>query len=91
MNHLAATAAPAPSEANMPLWIGRSFSALVILFFLLDAAIKLPPLQPVIDTMGEIGRGMDVRYRETAGGGLAATPTGRRLARERLVQIKRSE
>ena len=36
-----------------------------------------------------IGRGMDVRYRETAGGGLAATPTGRRLARERLVQIKR--
>ena len=39
--------------------------------------------------MGEIGREMDVRYRETAGGGLAATPTGRRLARERLVQIKR--
>jgi L-serine dehydratase len=42
-------------------------------------------------TLGEIGREMDVRYRETAGGGLAATPTGRRLARERLVQIKRSE
>jgi len=49
------------------------------------------PADEVIDTMGEIGRGMDVRYRETAGGGLAATPTGRRLARERLVQIKRSE
>ena len=47
------------------------------------------PADEVIDTMGEIGRGMDVRYRETAGGGLAATPTGRRLARERLVQIKR--
>ena len=29
--------------------------------------------------------------RETAGGGLAATPTGRRLAKERLVQIKRSD
>jgi hypothetical protein len=27
----------------------------VILFFLLDAAIKLPPLQPVIDTMAELG------------------------------------
>jgi len=49
------------------------------------------PADEVIDTMGEIGREMDVRYRETAGGGLAATPTGRRLARERLVQIKRGE
>src|SRR5690349_12505661 len=48
------------------------------------------PADEVIDTMGEIGRDMDVRYRETAGGGLAATPTGRRLARERLVQIKKS-
>ena len=47
------------------------------------------PVDEVIDTMGEIGRSMDVRYRETAGGGLAATPTGRRLARERLVQIKK--
>ena len=47
------------------------------------------PVDEVIDVMGEIGASMDVRYRETAGGGLAATPTGRRLARERLVQIKR--
>ncbi len=47
------------------------------------------PADEVIDTMGEIGRDMDVRYRETAGGGLAATPTGRRLARERLVQLKK--
>ncbi|HEU5174267.1 MAG TPA: L-serine ammonia-lyase, iron-sulfur-dependent, subunit alpha [Gemmatimonadaceae bacterium] len=49
------------------------------------------PADEVIDTMGEIGRTMDVRYRETAGGGLAATPTGRKLARERLVQIKRAD
>jgi L-serine dehydratase len=55
------------------------------------AGIEFPiPADEVIDTMGEIGRSMDVRYRETAGGGLAATPTGRRLAKERLVQIKRS-
>ena len=46
------------------------------------------PVDEVIDVMGEIGRSMDVRYRETAGGGLAATPTGRRLAKDRLVQIK---
>ncbi len=53
------------------------------------AGVRFPiPVDEVIDTMGEIGRSMDVRYRETAGGGLAATPTGRKLARERLVQIK---
>jgi L-serine dehydratase len=55
------------------------------------AGITFPiPVDEVIDVMGEIGRSMDVRYRETAGGGLAATPTGRRLARERLVQLKRT-
>lgn len=56
------------------------------------AGITFPiPVDEVIDVMGQIGREMDVRYRETAGGGLAATPTGRRLARERLVQLKRAE
>jgi len=54
------------------------------------AGVRFPiPADEVIDTMGEIGRSMDVRYRETAGGGLAATPTGRKLAKERLVQLKR--
>jgi L-serine dehydratase len=48
------------------------------------------PVDEVIDTMGEIGKDMDVRYKETAGGGLAATPTGRRLARERLYELKRA-
>jgi len=49
------------------------------------------PVDEVIDVMGEIGESMDVKYRETAGGGLAATPTGRRLARERLYQIKKAD
>ena len=53
------------------------------------AGVRFPiPVDEVIDTMGEIGRSMDVRYRETAGGGLAATPTGRKLAKDRLVQLK---
>ncbi len=47
------------------------------------------PVDEVIDVMGQIGREMDVRYKETAGGGLAATPTGRKIAKERLYQIKR--
>jgi L-serine dehydratase len=55
------------------------------------AGIKFAiPCDEVIDVMGEIGREMDVRYKETAGGGLAATPTGRKLAKERLYQIRRS-
>jgi L-serine dehydratase len=45
------------------------------------------PVDEVIDVMGEIGREMDVRYRETAGGGLAAAPTGRRLAKEKFYKI----
>ncbi len=39
----------------------------------------------VIDVMGEVGRKMPVAYRETAMGGLAATPSARRL-----VQIQPS-
>jgi len=38
------------------------------------------PADEVVDAMGEIGRNLDEKYRETAKGGLAATPTGRRLA-----------
>ena len=52
----------------------------------------IPPDQ-VIDVMGEVGRKMDVRYRETALGGLAATPAGQELAEQagmsELVQLQR--
>jgi L-serine dehydratase len=45
------------------------------------AGLAFPiPADEVIDVMGEIGRGLDEKYRETAKGGLATTPTGRRLA-----------
>jgi L-serine dehydratase len=40
----------------------------------------------VIDVMGEVGRRMPTAYRETAMGGLAATPSARRL-----VQIRPSQ
>lgn len=36
-------------------WAGRVLSVLVIAFFLLDGGIKLMPLEPVIDTMHELG------------------------------------
>lgn len=45
------------------------------------AGLEFPiPADEVIDVMGTIGDEMDERYRETAKGGLATTPTGRRLA-----------
>ena len=40
------------------------------------------PVDEVIDAMGEVGRRMPMEFRETALGGLAATPTGRRIAKE---------
>jgi len=51
------------------------------------------PVDEVIDVMGEVGRKMDVRFRETALGGLATTPTGQKIAAaagmDRLVQLQR--
>ena len=41
------------------------------------------PVDEVIDAMGEVGRRMPVEFRETALGGLAATPTGKAV-KERL-------
>jgi L-serine dehydratase len=50
------------------------------------AGLDFPvPADEVIDVMGEVGRRMPVEYRETALGGLAATPAARRL-----VQIQPS-
>lgn len=40
------------------------------------------PVDEVIDAMGEVGHRMPVEFRETALGGLAATPTGRRVKQQ---------
>jgi L-serine dehydratase len=58
------------------------------------AGLDFPiPADEVIDVMGEVGEKMDVRFRETAMGGLAASPTGRTLAEEagmeELVELQR--
>lgn len=58
------------------------------------AGLDFPiPVDEVIDVMGEVGHKMDVRYRETALGGLATTPAGQRLAEragmDELVQLQR--
>ena len=43
----------APSRAA--LWTGRVMSAVVILFLIFDAVIKLIPIAPVIVSMAELG------------------------------------
>jgi len=58
------------------------------------AGLDFPvPPDEVIDVMADVGSKMDVRYRETALGGLAATPAGQRIATEagmsKLVQLQR--
>lgn len=47
------------------------------------------PVDEVIDAMGEVGRRMPVEFRETALGGLAATPTG--AAVKKRMQHKPSD
>lgn len=47
-----------------------------------DAVI---PVDECIEAMGEIGSSMETRYKETAEGGLAATATGRAIARRVLI------
>lgn len=44
----------APTSGAM-LWTGRIMSALVILFLIFDATIKLIPIQPVYDSLTELG------------------------------------
>jgi hypothetical protein len=50
-----AAAKPAISGASAARWAGRIMSGTVIAFMLFDGAIKLPPLDIVTETMGQLG------------------------------------
>jgi L-serine dehydratase len=60
-----------------------AFSAAQIALAQVDAVI---PVDEVVDAMGEIGASMEARYKETAQGGLAATPTARQIASRILIR-----
>lgn len=53
----------------------------VAVYLALAGVESVIPPDEVIDAMESLGRKMDVRFKETAQGGLAATPTGKRLAK----------
>ncbi|UII28703.1 L-serine ammonia-lyase, iron-sulfur-dependent, subunit alpha [Fulvivirga maritima] len=44
------------------------------------------PVDECVDAMGEVGQSMEARYKETALGGLAATPTGQKISKSVLIQ-----
>ncbi len=48
-----------------------------------DAVI---PVDECVQALGEVGQSMESRYKETALGGLAATPTGQRIAQRVLIR-----
>lgn len=43
------------------------------------------PVDECVDAMGEVGQSMEDRYKETAMGGLAATPTGKSISKKVLI------
>ncbi len=67
MTTIAATASAAHRSRNVSLIAGRAMSGLFIAFFLLDASMKLPPLQPVVDTMSALGWPSDAATARTLG------------------------
>jgi hypothetical protein len=64
---LSSTTLPAPAVGRAALWTGRVLSAVLVLLLLLDATMKLIPLQVVIDGSREIGWPADVMTARTLG------------------------
>jgi len=44
------------------------------------------PVDECVQALGEVGQSLEDRYKETATGGLAATPTGKRIAKKILIK-----
>lgn len=82
-NQLGLVCDPVAGLVEVPC-ILRNAGAVAQCFTAVDLALagveSLIPADEVIDAMERIGGRMDERFRETAQGGLAATPTGRALA-----------
>jgi L-serine dehydratase len=69
--------------------IVRNASAAAIAYAAAQMAIAgvhaVIPVDECVMAMGEIGQSMESRYKETAQGGLAATPTGQQIAQKVLI------
>ena len=89
MNMLGLICDPVAGLVEIPC-VKRNASASVIAFASAQIALAGDgagiPVDEVIDAMGEVGASMETKYKETAMGGIAATPTGQAIARNVLKQ-----
>ena len=89
MNMLGLICDPIAGLVEVPC-VKRNASGAVIAYASAQMALagdpSIVPVDEVVDVMGEVGQSMEARYKETALGGLAATPTGQAIARRVLVQ-----
>lgn len=83
MNMLGLICDPIAGLVEVPC-VKRNASGVVIAFSSAQIALagdsSIIPVDEVVDVMGEVGQSMETRYKETALGGLAATPTGKAIA-----------
>jgi L-serine dehydratase len=70
--------------------IVRNASASAIAYSSAQMAIAevtgIIPVDECVMALGEVGQSLEERYKETAKGGLAATPTGQKIARKILIK-----
>ncbi len=89
MNMLGLICDPVAGLVEIPC-VKRNASASVIAFSSAQIALAGDtagiPIDEVIDAMGEVGASMETKYKETAMGGIAATPTGIAIAQRVLKQ-----
>ena len=89
MNMLGLICDPIAGLVEVPC-VKRNASGVVIAYASAQIALagdsSIIPVDEVVDVMGEVGESMESKYKETALGGLAATPTGKEIAKRVLVQ-----
>jgi L-serine dehydratase len=89
MNMLGLVCDPVAGLVEIPC-VKRNSSAAVIAFAAAQLALAsdsaVIPVDEVVDAMGEVGASMETRYKETALGGIANTPTARAIESRVLVQ-----
>ncbi|WNJ17762.1 L-serine ammonia-lyase, iron-sulfur-dependent, subunit alpha [Pontibacter sp. G13] len=89
MNMLGLICDPVAGLVEVPC-VKRNGSAAVIAFASAQIALAgdsaMIPVDEVIDAMGEVGASMEDKYKETALGGIANTPTAREIEARVLVQ-----
>lgn len=87
MNMLGLVCDPIAGLVEVPC-VKRNASAAVIAFAAAQIALagdaSIIPVDEVVETMGEIGQNMDTSLKETALGGLAATPAAKIIAQKVL-------